>query len=96
MSLVLAYSSAIFLIVASNLLIFKVFGKFSNNSLIILVFYVATLILLGPGISLGIITFVLSEFIALSFLIFALMNTLIAFLVFFICRNLVHDVDFLT
>jgi len=90
---IVARISFALLFTAGNVLVERVFGTVSSKTLVLLFYFLALLVMMLPGVALGVgLMALLPEALSLTglFLGMAALNILIAVLVMYLCRNLLQ------
>ncbi len=92
--LVLCYASINCIYISANIVIHNIFGKYSSMSLLAFLYFLFALLLLSPAAGLGVLFGVILDSVLIGFFTASIINFVTTIIVVFICRNLVHNIEF--
>jgi hypothetical protein len=92
--LILCFASVNCIYISANIVMHNIFGKHSSMSIIMFIYFLFAVLFLSPAAGFGVLFGILFSSVSIGFLIASLVNFGTTMIVLFICRNLVHNIEF--
>lgn len=93
-SLIFCYASVNCIYITANIVMHYIFGKHSNMSIVMFFCFLFVILFLSPGAGIGILTGVLIDSISIGFIVASIANFGVTAIILFLCRNLVHNIEY--